>query len=153
MVIAVALACVLAVQADAPPELHLMCSGSGRQGVDRNVTAYSHDNYGNTATTTATESRTVGFDDEVRVDITGETGRVRIPQTMLPPLRGGDEGWFNLRKIEATAEEITAVATINLINKIKLRLDRVTGRLSFTTLRGSFAGRCQRIDPAAGRAF
>jgi hypothetical protein len=66
---------------------------------------------------------------------------------MLPPIRGGKNGWMTLRKVQATPDEITAVATINLFNKAKLRIDRIAGTLSMTVLQGEFSGRCQSYDP------
>lgn len=148
------LALALAAQAGEPLNLHLVCSGAGSQEKPTSSSAYAHDNWGNSATVTANGSRTVGFDDQVRIDIEGAGGRIRIPQTMLPPIRGGKDGWFELRNVEATADDIRAVATINFLNKVKLRVDRVTGTASFTVKNGQFSGRCAPYDPATvQRAF
>jgi hypothetical protein len=148
------LALALAAQAGEPLNLHLICSGAGSQEKPTSSSAYAHDNWGNSATVTANGSRTVGFDDQVRIDIAGTGGRIRIPQTMLPPIRGGKDGWFELRNVEATADDIRAVATINFLNKVKLRVDRVTGTASFTVKDGQFSGRCTPYDPATvQRAF
>jgi hypothetical protein len=144
----------VAAASTAPLDLHLICDGGGVQGGSATAQTYSYDSDGNSRSTTVTIPRSRSFDDQVRVDIAGDSGRIRIPQAMLPPIRGGKEGWFDLRKVEATDSDITAVATINVLNKVKLRLDRISGTISFTTLRGQFMGRCTAYDPATTqRAF
>lgn len=152
MIFAFALA--LAAQSGEPLNLHLICEGAGSQEKRTSNSAYGWDNQGNSATVTANGSRTVGFDDQVRIDLAGTGGRIRVPQAMLPPIRGGKDGWFELRDVEATADDIRAVATINFLNKIKLRIDRLTGTASFTVKGGQFSGRCTPYDPGtAQRAF
>jgi hypothetical protein len=155
LVVIIAFALALAVQADQQPlNLHLICSGAGQQEKATSSSAYARDNNGNWGTAQVDGSRTAEFQDQVRIDIVGAGGRIRIPQTMLPPIRGGKDGWFDLRNVEATPDDIRAVATINLLNKVKLRIDRLTGTASFTVLKGQFSGRCQAYDPAlAQRAF
>ncbi|MGW8135391.1 hypothetical protein ACWGNZ_07105 [Sphingomonas zeae] len=153
MIFALALAVI--AQADAQPlNLHLICTGAGQQEKPTSNSAYARDNAGNSATVTGNGSRTVAFEDQVRIDIAGDGGRIRVPQAMLPPIRGGKDGWFELRDVSATADEIRAIATINLLNKVKLRIDRLTGTATFTVKQGQFAGRCTPYDPGSvQRAF
>lgn len=148
------IAMLLQAASPAPLELHLVCRGSGSQDKGTTALAQTRGPNGDSTWTTVNGSRGVDFTDDVRVDLAGDGGRVRIPQTMLPPIRGGKDGWFDLRKVSASADEITAVATINALNKAKLRIDRLTGTLSMTVLKGQFLGQCQAYDPAeVKRAF
>lgn len=150
------LALLASVPASAEPlDLHLMCRGAGVGSSGSQATATSHDwSTGQTVQTTVTGSEARGFEDDVRIDIADQTGRIRLPSALMPPIHGGQNGWFDLRKIEASRDEITAVATINLFNKIKLRVDRLTGGASFTTKDGSFQGRCIAYKPETEqRAF
>lgn len=138
-----------------PIDLHLLCRGSGNASTGTEATATSRDwSTGQTVETTVSGSENQGFQDDVRIDIADQGGRIRLPAALLPPIRGGKNGWFELRKVEATRDEITAVATINLLNKIKLRLDRLSGAASFTTRDGNFHGRCIAYKPETEqRAF
>lgn len=135
----------------APLDLHLSCVGQGSQSKPDFATLQHRDSNGNFSSATVQSQYVQGFDDQVRIDITGDTGRIRVPQAMLPPVRGGKDGWFPLRDIRATQDEIVAVATINLFNKVKLRLDRLAGTVSFSVLHGQFNGRCSAYDPAVTR--
>lgn len=144
----IALALPAVGQAASLDPLRLICVGAGTaRKVDRE-NAFVSNNAGQSASGYVNRQRSESFDDEVRVELDGESGRVRIPQALLPPIRVGNEGWMDIRKVEATSDLITATATINLFNKAKLRLDRITGILSMTTLDGSFRGECTPYDPA-----
>jgi hypothetical protein len=143
-----------ALAAAAPLDLHLVCTGGGTQSKPNSTSLYATNGNGDYSSATINGSSTADFADTVRIDITGQTGRIRVPQMMMPPIHGGKAGWFDLRKISATGDEIDAVATINFLNKVKLRLDRLTGDATFTVLHGQFAGHCVPFDPAtAPRAF
>lgn len=152
--LALSAAILMAAQAVEPLRLNLICEGAGTQRKPATSTARVFTSTGAWANGNITTWRDADFADAVRIEIAGEGGRVRIPQTMLPPIRGGKNGWMTLRKVQATPDEITAVATINLFNKAKLRIDRIAGTLSMTVLQGEFSGKCQAYDPdTVERAF
>ncbi len=67
---------------------------------------------------------------------------------MLPPIHGGDDGWFKLKSIEVTDREITASVAVSALNNPKLRIDRYTGMISISGKAGDFTGRCEKYDPA-----
>lgn len=67
---------------------------------------------------------------------------------MLPPIRGGKDGWFELENLKVTENEITGSAAVNVINSPKVRIDRLTGRISIAGKAGSYSGECQAYDPA-----
>jgi hypothetical protein len=96
----------------------------------------------------------VPFEDQVNLWINGDEGRLRLPRAMLPAIRGGEDGWFKVKSIKITENEITGSVAVNLVNNPKLRIDRVTGAISISGKAGDYSGRCERYDPATvQRAF
>jgi hypothetical protein len=139
---------------DAGNRLNLACDGSGAANKVRSGSAMAWDDAGNSAQVQTTQQSTVGFEDQLQLWIEGEEGKVRMPRTMLPIIHGGDGGWFDLKNIKVTANEITASVAINFMNKPKLILDRLSGTVSLAGKVGQFNGHCQKFDPdTVRRAF
>ena len=74
-----------------------------------------------------------------------------MPRSMLPPIRGGEDGWFKIKSIEVSDREIIGSVAVNALNNPKLRVDRYTGAISISGKAGDFSGRCQKYDPATER--
>lgn len=129
--------------------LNLICAGGGYANKVDQSTAQAWNNYGDSATATIQSQSRVGFEDQSQLWIEGDEGRIRMPSSMLPAIRGGEDGWFKLSSIEVTDSEILATVKVNLINNPKLRLNRLTGSVSLTGKAGNYVGLCQRFDPAA----
>lgn len=144
----ISVALLLAASAADPQSVSLICGGAGAANRVATTTAFGMDSYGNSATGTAYGQRSVGFDDQVMVEITGTTGRIRMPRAMLPPIRGGKDGWFEIKNVHWAENEITASVGVNPFNNPKLRLDRIAGALSLSGKAGDFSGRCEPYDPA-----
>lgn len=68
---------------------------------------------------------------------------------MLPPIHGGENGWFKLSDIASSDRDITASADINFANHPKVRIDRVTGVINIVGKAGNFVGECRKFDPQA----
>lgn len=133
----------------AAQSLHLVCVGGGEGNRATMSSAYASDNHGNSAWGQVIGQRAVPFDDQVNIELNDDgTGKVRMPRVMLPPLHGGSGGWFALKNIKRTDEEITGTVQVNVINSPKLRLDRMTGRISIAGKAGNYSGECQPYDPA-----
>ncbi|MBW7945034.1 MAG: hypothetical protein H3C60_00995 [Sphingomonadaceae bacterium] len=99
-------------------------------------------------------SKDVAFQDQVNIEIVGGVGKIRMPRTMLPPVRGGKDGWMELENLKIGDREITANAAVNFINSPKVRIDRMTGMLSISGKSGNFTAPCRNYDPATEqRAF
>jgi len=128
--------------------LHLVCLGEGSTNQPTSSSAYLHDNSGNSAWGNIVGSRSVPFDDQVNIDLTDDSGRIRMPRVMLPIAHGGSGGWFEIRKIVKTDQEITGSIQVNFVNSPKLRLDRITGRISIHGMNGDYTGECAPYDPA-----
>lgn len=130
--------------------LDLMCFGGGSANKASVATAWGYSNFGRwngTSTATVVGQRSQGFDDQVNLYLQNDEGRVRMPRTMLPVIRGGEDGWFKLKDIYVASNEITASVAVSLFNNPKLRLDRYSGTISISGKSGDFTGQCQRFDP------
>lgn len=138
-------------QAPVINELHLVCLGAGSANKQHTSSAYFSASDGSSAWGNVVANRAVPFEDQVNIDILGGEGRVRMPRTMLPLLHGGDGGWFKLKNVKVTDNEITASAAVNPINNPKVRIDRLTGNLSMSGKAGDYNGECQPYDPSTAQ--
>lgn len=145
-VLVISTCCALPAAADT---LNLICQGAGSANKDDYNSAYVQDSSGNSAWAQGMSERSVPFQDQVDVELDQDTGRVRMPRAMLPPIRGGSEGWFEIKKVKWSDDAITGVVQVNILNSPKLRVDRLTGRISINGKSGDYAGECQPYDPAA----
>lgn len=135
-------------------DLNLICTGGGSANKFTSGSINAWDNNGNYGSATVTGRRSQGFADQVSIRLTKSDPRIRMPRTMLPNIRGGDDGWFKLKDIKFNGGEITASAAVNIINNPKIRIDRYTGAISISGKAGDFTGQCQAYDPAqTERAF
>jgi hypothetical protein len=114
---------------------------------------YGRGSYDGTFDGTVTGTRQQGYVDQVDVEIDGDSGRIRLPRAVLPPIRGGKDGWFDLRNVKQSDRTIEASAGINFMNRPKVHIDRVTGTISINGMNGNYVGQCKRVDPAAERQF
>lgn len=135
-------------------QLHLICGGGGTATKVVSTNVYGSTSYGEGFNASGVSTRDRDFADQVDVELNGTEGRIRMPRTMLPPLRGGKEGWFKLKNLQITDRVITANAAVNFINSPKVHIDRVTGTISISGKAGDFSGKCEAYDPAtAPRKF
>lgn len=86
---------------DAGNQLNLICGGEGSANQQTTSSVYAWGN-GGSGNVTVNGTRSVGFGDEVALWIEGGEGRLRMPRAMLPPIRGGENGWFKLKSIVIT---------------------------------------------------
>ena len=146
------------------PPLNLTCGGAGTANKAVAMNAYSNTNvYGSVGTTpvfgsgqtstTIYGQRQQGFADQVDVRLFGGDDRIRLPRTLLPPVHGGDGGWFKLKNVQADARSIKASAAINFINNPKVYIDRMTGTISISGKAGDYTGQCQAVDVNAAAKF
>lgn len=143
--------------AQAADSLNLMCSGEGTANKVDVTTATTDSDYSvnhgkgsvsGSSQTTVQGTHSEGFADQVNLQLSGTEGRLRMPRAMLPPIRGGENGWFRLKDVRISDGEITATVAVNPLNNPKLRLDRYSGAISISGKAGNYAGNCQKYDPA-----
>lgn len=138
----------------ASSRIDLVCMGAGSANRPTNTFAYGMNNYGESGWANIVGNRSVPFDDQVNLWVEGAEGQVRMPRSMLPPIRGGQDGWFQIKSIRITDNEITGSVGVNPFNNPKLRIDRITGNISLSGKAGDYSGRCSKYDPSTvQRAF
>jgi len=94
----------------------------------------------------------VGYLEDVAIEIDGGRGRIRLPDGVKPPLRGGgSNGWWPLKNLEVDAVEIRARVALNPINKPRVRIDRRTGMIRIDGRHGDYTGYCAAYDPETVR--
>lgn len=131
--------------------LHLMCFGGGSANKTTHGVVHAWNNQGGSTSATYLGQRSQGFDDQVSLRMQGAQGRLRMPRTMLPSIRGGEDGWFKLRDVSIKPDEITASVAVNVLDNPKLRLDRYSGAISISGKSGDYSGQCEPFDPARTR--
>ena len=146
--------------------LNLICVGGGNANKAASVTmSGSHSGtahgsgggfatYNGTSQSTIYGTRSQDFEDQVRIRLDDGDDRLRMPGSMLPLIRGGDNGWFKLKNVKYSSDEITGSVAVNVLNNPKLRLDRYTGAISISGKAGNYTGQCTKISSeAVDRAF
>ena len=142
--------------------LVLVCVGGGTALKPDNATVsgsqsgsydYGRGQYNGTFQSSVNGTRAEGYADQVDVEFLDGEGRIRLPRSVLPALRGGENGWFRLRDLSISDRVIEAQASVNFINKPRVHIDRTTGTISINGMNGSFVGRCERVDPGTERQF
>ena len=129
--------------------INLVCTGGGTHTESRTARAYSSENYMDPNAVSLSHKVDIGFEDEVLVQIEGDTGKIRIPKAIRPAINsGGDEGWWRVKDLRITHDEIRGKVTLNPIRNPKIRISRLTGRISISGASGNFSGYCQPYDPA-----
>lgn len=155
---------LLLIQASAQQPLNLTCFGGGTANKPTMMRGHTTGSFSGSvgttpysgsgnATTNVYGMRQQGFDDQVDIRLFADDDRIRMPRTMLPPIRGGKDGWFKLKDVEADERSIRASAAVNFMNNPKVHIDRVTGTISISGKAGDFAGRCQAVDAEAKPQF
>lgn len=155
---------LMAQAAVAQQPLNITCLGGGTANKIAVATVNSYGNFsGNVGTTpvygnssgsaTVYGTRQQGFDDQVDVRLFGGDDRIRLPRTILPPVHGGNDGWFKLKNVQVDARSIHASAAINFINNPKVYIDRVSGTISISGKAGDYTGQCQAVAADASPKF
>jgi hypothetical protein len=114
------------------------------------TTPYSGSGYGNS---TVYVPRQQGFEDQVDLKLFNGDDRIRLPRTMLPPIHGGDGGWFKLKDVVADARTIKAKAAVNFMNNPNIYVDRMTGTITISGKAGSYSGQCDVVPVDAQAKF
>jgi hypothetical protein len=144
--------------------LNLTCFGSGTANKFSSTTVNSRGSFSGFAGTmpvmgsgngssTAVTRREQAFGDQVDVRLFSGDDRIRLPRTMLPPLHGGNDGWFKLQNLRVDARTIRGKAAVNFINSPNIFIDRVTGTISISGKAGDYSGQCQAVAADAAPKF
>lgn len=133
----------------------LLCQGSGSvleskvsNGMEYDEKAHS---YTKMTSTSTTDHRS--FSGSANVEISGSTVRMKLPHEIVPPLNKAQDGWFTLENTFIGDKEITGILHLNVFNKPKVRIDRITGQLSLSSGFQDFNGNCNKVDFSSGPKF
>ena len=129
-------------------DIHLVCEGAASIKRDVPVATISgSDNMGGTFAGSVTAREMATEEDEIMVDVTGANGRVKIPDSWLPPLHNHTaDGWRTLSSLTVSDTEIRGRFEINFLLRPTLVISRLTGRIDIVG-QGRFAGGCQPYQP------
>ena len=152
------------LQVAAPQPLNLTCVGGGTANKVTVSNIYGSSSgsgmigstpytYSGSGDGTVYGRRSQGFADQVDIRLFSGDDRIRMPRTMLPPLHGGNDGWFRLKDVVADARSVRAKVAVNFMNSPKLFIDRVTGSISLSGKSGDFTGQCEAISADAPAKF
>lgn len=155
---------LLFLQATAQPPLNLTCSGAGTANKFGMATVNSNSRASGmiggspvrgsaSGFGTITIPRQQDFSDQVDVRLFSGDDRIRLPRTMLPPLRGGRDGWFKLKNVQADSRSIRGSAAVNIFSNPKVFIDRVTGTISISGKAGDYSGQCAVVEENAQPKF
>lgn len=87
------------------------------------------------------------YNDTIRVELREDGGRIQVPAAMLPPeLRGGEDGWYELRDFSRSDIAYRARVRVNFINSAKVEIDRVSGALRIDGGQSGFTGMCRAVE-------
>lgn len=136
--------------AAAPTQLMLLCAGRGDRIVTDTANVFATNSGGDSAQATVLANGRRSFDGLVQVRINGERGTIRVPQQLLPPIRGSrdEDGAYRLSEIRVSERSITGRFSLNLFNKPKFVIDRSTGAIELSGFGGGFSGVCERVNDA-----
>ncbi|MEO7680850.1 MAG: hypothetical protein ABIS14_09190 [Sphingomonas sp.] len=93
------------------------------------------------------ETRREDFDASLMVQLWDGGGRIRLPQSLIPPIHSrGNDGWWDLYDVDAGPDIITASYRLNGLNKPRVTIDRRSGQISVQgTASYGFRGTCDQI--------
>ena len=132
--------------AAAPQQVILSCQGAGTVDGSQSSTTDTYNEKTKTYETgTTITSAKQPFTGILRVEIAGDMARVALPTPMVPLLNSASEGWFQVKKLSSSDQEISGQVAINALNHAKLRIDRMTGDIAVTGGFSEFNGKCEAV--------
>ena len=142
----------MAYRDDDDESLNLICYGEGEKPSAETHYGYEWDHHLHRYVgRSRTEMGTREFETSVTLQFFGDEGRIRLPHKLIPPIHsGGENQWWELHDVEITNDDIRAYYKMNGLNKPKVHINRVTGRIKINGIE-DFSGRCEAIDPGSRR--
>jgi len=134
--------------------LNLTCYGSGvaTRTESTNISRYDPKTK-KYATTNAQYTSKEPFEGTAVIEISGDTGRIKVPEPLVPSLNTRSDGWFAIRELVVTSDFITGKVKLNFLNNKHLRIDRRSGLLTLDGSSGNFSGQCEAVDRYTPRKF
>ena len=133
-------------------ELNLICKGEATVPSNQ-VSSSTARVYGNGSLASGTGTNIISRDTQVYAEIILKIaddfsfGTIKLPSVMRPPIGGKNVDTWEL-DINANDEEIRGAFRINMFNKPKITISRVTGRMEYKAgaWPKNFSGDCETLD-------
>ncbi len=142
------IASCLAVQPAAAAEVHLLCAGDTAITKTDTVNVSGYPRRGSYSNATETMTHREVQTDEIKIEIDRGHGRIWFPADLVPGIHTrSDDGWRDFKEIAVSDDTISGHFELNFLNKPRISISRLTGRIDITGLKFHFAGTCQPYDP------
>ncbi|MEC5397522.1 hypothetical protein [Uliginosibacterium sp. H1] len=133
----------------------LLCNGSGSVS-DTQITnsqEYSYESHKFEKSSSGSTTVRKPFTGAAQVELSGDTVRMKFPQQLVPPLSDGKDAWYVLSEPFVGDKEITGGVRFNLLNRPKVKIDRVSGQMTVSSGFADFNASCAKVDPDAAPKF
>lgn len=136
-------------------DIHLACDGAARFQTLGAGFGFANGSRGGFASGSSYSTGQGQTPDEFLVEITGTTGKVKVPSSLWPQLHGDlHDGWVQLKTLEVKNDEIDATYSLNAFDTHVVTISRQTGHMDVRApAQRGFSGDCHAYDPAASRKF
>jgi hypothetical protein len=133
-------------------DIHLACNGTATVERSEEVSVSGFDYHtGHTVSAQGTTTHREQVGAEVLVDITGDTGRIKLPPSLTPVVHSrSDQGWRQFSSLRIDDTQFRGRFSLNFINKPNVTINRVTGHIDIAAFDGSFSGECNAYDTTSG---
>lgn len=138
-----------AVELVSPAEFHLLCHGTGQNQVATTSSGVGF--FKHLALAFGSSTQVQNFDDDVRVDIQGNTPRITLPGRFLAAIHR-TVTTYTITPLAIDDDAISGKISINWANHPNFRINRHTGVIEVDGSLGHFTGKCEKTDPDQ-RAF
>jgi hypothetical protein len=133
----------------AADEIHLACDGTVTFPDTEQGTAFVFNSHGDSASARGYATHRGEAEDEVLIDVSGTTGRIKVPAVMMPPLHERtDDGWRPFDTLHVGDTEIVGGFSFNFIDRPSVSINRITGHVEIKGInKRTFIGDCNAYDP------
>ena len=134
-------------------DMHLKCEGTATI-TDTKVSTSSAQAYGGGTSAYGSGSTVTSSDYQVATELIFhlydgyKDGYIQLPSIMRPMIGGRKKDKFELKNIVVSDNEIRTEFKINLMNKPKITISRLTGRMEYKSFASpkNFSGNCSILD-------
>lgn len=132
---------------DRGDDIQLLCYGGAEKIVAESRSGYQWDDQQHRyVPKMSLETGRRDFDTSINVSIHENSGDIRLPKSLIPPLHsGGRDGWWPIEDLIIGHDEIRGRFALNGLNRPSLVINRRNGTLTIDGLI-KFSGRCDPDD-------
>jgi hypothetical protein len=129
-----------------PIRLSLICDGIADHEVAHFGTGLAISGH-RAATAIGTSSSTVQSEEQADIEIDGDDSRLRPPRHLFTWLYH-PSGWLSIKDVVVTPDAIDGRIQFSWAVHPRIHIDRRVGSVTFDGSTGSYAGRCEVVNPA-----